>query len=114
MGIKVAAADARQDEVGHARVSRYVRREEPVGIGVGVSSFGALPDDVDPRSAWEAHDVPEVHYVLSGRGVLLEEDEEIPLEPGDVAVTLPGQRHVLWGVGTEPLVTVYVASGSAG
>ena len=114
MATKVSALDAEHDEVGRVQVIRYVRREPPGGIGVGVSSFGPLPSGVDPRSVWEAHDVPEVHYILSGRGALLEEDEELELAAGDVVVTMPGRRHVLWGVGEEPLVTLYVAAGPTG
>lgn len=110
MSLKVRASDAQLDLVGNATVSRYVRRDGPVGIGVGVASFGPLPEGTDPRTVWEAHDVPEIHYVLSGHGVLLEEDEEVPLGPGDVVITEAGIRHVLWGVGDEPLVAVYVAS----
>jgi len=110
MAIKVSAEDAQPDTVANASVHRYIRRQGPDGIGVGVTSFAPLESGVDPRDVWEAHDVPEIHYVLAGRGVLFEEGEEIALEAGDVVVTPPGARHVLWGASAdEPLTTVYAA-----
>jgi quercetin dioxygenase-like cupin family protein len=110
MAIKVSAFEAQPDQVANAAVRRYVRRDGPHGIGVGVSTFAPLGPGIDPRSIWEAHDVPEIHYVLEGRGVLLEEDDELALEAGDVVITLAGARHVLWGSSEEsPLVTVYAA-----
>jgi len=110
MALKVSANEAIADHVANASVRRYVRREGSSGIGVGVTTFAPLEPGLDPRAIWEAHDVPEIHYVLSGRGVLLEEDEEIELEAGDVVITPPGARHILWGESADmPLTTVYAA-----
>lgn len=110
MALKVTSGEAMADAVANASVRRYVRRDGPMGIGVGVSTFAPLQPGIDPKSVWEAHDVPEIHYVLSGRGVLLEEDEEIPLATGDVVITPPGRRHLLWGESADtPLTTFYAA-----
>lgn len=110
MAVKVSATEAIADRVANASIQRYVRRDGPMGIGVGVTTFGPLGAGVDPRTVWEAHDVPEIHYVLDGRGVLLEEDEEIALVAGDVVITPPGARHVMWGESEDlPLITVYAA-----
>lgn len=110
MAIKVSETEAEDDLVANASVRRYMRRTGPAGIGVGVSMFRPLSPGVDPRSVWESHDVPEIHYVLSGRGVILEEAQEIRLQPGDVVITPPGARHVLWGESEdEPLTTFYAA-----
>lgn len=110
MALKVSAAEAVADTVANASVQRYVRRDGSTGIGVGVTTFAPLPPGADPKASWEAHDVPEIHYVLSGRGVLLEEDEEIFLVAGDVIITPPGARHIMWGESDEvPLMTVYAA-----
>jgi len=110
MATKVSAQEAQPDVVGNATVQRYIRRSGPNGIGAGVSSFGPLGPGVEARHLWEAHDVPEIHYVIRGHGVLVEEDEEVPLQPGDIVATPPGRRHVLIGdSASEPLVTVYVA-----
>jgi quercetin dioxygenase-like cupin family protein len=114
MAMKVSARDAMPDTVANASVRRYVRRQGPDGIGVGVTTFAPLGPGVDPRDLCEAHDVPEIHYVLAGRGVLFEEGEEIALEAGDVVITPPGARHVLWGASAdEPLTTVYAAVSRA-
>lgn len=109
MGVKVSRSETVVEAFGHMQVRRYLRREDQLGIGIGVSTFGPRSDSVDPASVWEAHDVPETHFVLEGHGVLYEEDEAIALAPGDVVVTEPGRRHVLFASGDEPLVTIYCA-----
>jgi len=116
MAVKVSPREAQADVVANASVRRYVRRDGPTGIGVGVTTFAPLAPGVDPRTIWEAHDVPEIHFVLEGRGTLFEEGEAIELEAGDVIITPPGARHVLWGESDAvPLVTFYAAvSRSAG
>lgn len=109
MAVKVTRDDTDPEQAGHAAIRRYLRREDDLGIGIGVASFGPLPQDGDPTTMWEAHDVAESHYVLSGHGAIREEDEEIELAPGDVVITPAGRRHVLWARGEQPLVTVYCA-----
>jgi len=106
--------DAIQPELhGHSTVLRHIRRDGPHGVGVGIASFHRPPADLDVDAASEAHDVPEVHYVLSGHGVLFEEGETHALRAGDAVITPAGRRHALWATGDEPLVTVYVAVGHA-
>lgn len=110
MAIRVNRDDVGPEEHEHVTVWRFVRRDGPTGVGVGISAFRAS-GGLEPRAGWEAHDVAEVHYVLSGEGILLEEDEEVPLRPGDAVVTQPGVRHALWSTSDRPLVTLYVAAG---
>ncbi len=109
MALRVNTADVAAEEHHHVTVWRCVRRDGPEGVGVGVAAFKPPRHGWDPRSEWEAHDVPEVHYVISGQGILLEEEDEILLRPGDAVVTMPGIRHSLWATSGDPLVTVYVA-----
>ncbi len=94
-------------------VFRHIRRDGPHHVGVGVAEWKEAPDGFDPEAVAEAHDVPEVHYVLSGRGVLFEEGEELAVRAGDAIITPPGRRHVMWAIGAAPLVTIYVATGLA-
>jgi len=100
---------------GHPFVTvfRHIRRDGPHHVGVGVAEWKQAPVGFDPDVVAEAHDVPEVHYVLSGTGVLYEEGEEFAVRAGDAIVTAAGRRHAMWATGTGPLVTIYVATGLA-
>lgn len=99
------------DEHAIVSVFRHFRRDSPENIGVGVAMWKRPPLGFDPEQASEAHDVPEVHYVMSGNGVLFEDGREIPIQTGDAIITPPGQRHVMWSTADAPLTTVYVAVG---
>ena len=114
MVIRVNRDEVRPETSDEATTWRFLRRSADPGIGVGIAEFAPLPEGADVGARCEAHDVPEVHYVLRGRGVLLEESQEIELRPGDAVVTLPGVRHTLWSTGEEPLVTLYVAVQNTG
>jgi mannose-6-phosphate isomerase-like protein (cupin superfamily) len=111
VSIKVNRSEVEPEEQPFATIWRHVRRDGPHHVGVGVTAFKTRSPDFDVEAALEAHDVPEVHYVLTGEGVLYEEGEMIPLRAGDAVVTPPGRRHVMWSTADEPLVTVYVAVG---
>jgi mannose-6-phosphate isomerase-like protein (cupin superfamily) len=113
MSVTVNRADVPAEEHAYATIWRHLRRDGPHHVGVGIASFHPRRDDVDYDAIAEAHDVPEVHYVLSGEGVILEEGTEIRVRAGDAVVTPPGRRHSIWAIGDEPLVTVYVAVGLA-
>jgi mannose-6-phosphate isomerase-like protein (cupin superfamily) len=109
MAIKVSRSEVMPEDSEVATTWRLVRRDGTTGIGVGIAAFKERRRDFEPVAHWEAHDVPEIHYVLSGEGVLLEEDEQIMLRAGDAAITPAGRRHSLWSTQAEPLVTIYVA-----
>jgi mannose-6-phosphate isomerase-like protein (cupin superfamily) len=46
----------------------------------------------------------EAYYVLRGRGGVRVDGETREIEPGDVVVIAPGQRHKVWQEGAEDLV----------
>jgi mannose-6-phosphate isomerase-like protein (cupin superfamily) len=46
----------------------------------------------------------EVYYVLAGRGQVRLDGETQLIGPGDVVVTVPGQRHKIWQRGEDDLV----------
>lgn len=114
MVIRVNRDEVQSETSDESTTWRILRRSDDPGVGVGIAEFAFLPEGTDVVERCEAHDVPEVHYVLRGRGVLLEEREEVQLRPGDAVVTLPGVRHTLWSTGEEPLVTLYVAIQNTG
>ena len=60
-----------------------------------------------------AHEKDEETYIiLSGRGVYVDNDEkEYAVGPGDVTLTLRGQKHCIRCEGNEPLVMMAVVAG---
>lgn len=111
MSVKVNRSEVIPEDHPYATIWRHVRRDGPHGVGVGMTAFKPRSSDLDVEAASEAHDVPEVHYILSGEGVLYEEGESIVLRAGDAVITPAGRRHVMWSTADEPLVTIYVAVG---
>lgn len=106
---KVNRADVLPERNDLQETWRLIRRDASSGVGVGIAAFKPLAAGTDVERLCEAHDVPEVHYVLSGNGVLYEDGERIDLRAGDAVVTPAGARHVLYASGADPLVTIYVA-----
>lgn len=111
MSLIVGRGSVTAEENPLASVLRHFRRDSPQNVGVGVASWRRPPPGFDPEQASESHDVPEVHYVMSGSGVLFEDGREIPIQAGDAIITPPGQGHVMWSTTDRPLTTVYVAVG---
>ena len=112
MAIRINREDITPETSHGATTWRFLRRSHHPAVGLGIAEFAPLPEGTDPVDRYESHDVPEVHYVLIGGGILLEEGEKIELRPGDAVVTLSGARHTLWSIGDEPLITLYVAIGN--
>jgi len=113
MSIIVNRDSTQAEDHPYVTIHRHIRRDGPHNVGVGVSEWTEPSGDFDADSESEAHDVPEVHYVLSGVGVLYEEGVAQPVRAGDAIVTPPGRRHVMWATSPDPLVTVYVAIDAA-
>jgi mannose-6-phosphate isomerase-like protein (cupin superfamily) len=61
------------------------------------------------------HGYEECIYVLSGSGINLSEDGELPVRAGDVLVVPPETKHVTRNTGNQPLVLLcYFASPDVG
>jgi mannose-6-phosphate isomerase-like protein (cupin superfamily) len=52
----------------------------------------------------------ELYYVLNGRGLMRLDGEIREVGPGDLIVILPGRRHRIDTVGSEPLVMLVTCS----
>ena len=86
------------------------------GESTAYSFFAKVPEPVlvfrkralHPGSAIgyhkQTHD--EVYYILSGRGELTLDGEQIPVGPGAAILTRPGSSHGLKQVGSEDLVLI--------
>lgn len=110
MTLKTSIEDTTPEESASAKTWRLFRREESHGVGIGIAEFAVANPGADTM---EMHDVPEAHYVLSGRGYAIENGTRVELRPGDALITLPGVRHTLVSEGDGPLVTIYVAIDSS-
>jgi mannose-6-phosphate isomerase-like protein (cupin superfamily) len=111
MSLVVNRASVEAEEHPFVSVFRHFRRDSPNGVGVGMAIWKRPPPGFDPEEASEAHDVPEVHYVIRGTGILFEDGRELAIRDGDAILTPAGHRHVMWSTGEVPLTTVYVAVG---
>jgi mannose-6-phosphate isomerase-like protein (cupin superfamily) len=71
----------------------------------------------EPGQAHELHaheDVDKVYHVLSGRGVFLTAEAEIPLEPGLMLAAPAGVPHGIRNTGAERLVVLAVLAPGPG
>lgn len=108
MAITVNRDDALPTEEGNLTVWRLITSALGLGASAGLVVYREPPNGEAPAMGG-AHDRPEFHYVLSGRGFLNEDGTQIGLKAGDALVIEAGRRHVMWGTAEDPLVAFYVA-----
>jgi uncharacterized cupin superfamily protein len=111
MAITVNRDDTLPTEEGNLTVWRLIGAAEGsqgLGASAGLVIYREPPNGDIPVMGG-SHDLAEFHYVLSGRGFLLEDGKQIELKAGDALVIQPGRRHVMWGSAADPLVAFYVA-----
>jgi mannose-6-phosphate isomerase-like protein (cupin superfamily) len=83
---------------------------EPVSGAIGSDvSFRiaeiAVPKPGDPTRGPHLHDgFEECIYVLKGTGMTVAESGEIPIQPGDIVLIPPNEKHMTRNTGDEPLV----------
>jgi len=89
------------------RTSWILVSEKTVGaknLAVGINE--TAPGSMVPEHEHVSEE--EVMLFLSGRGVFVTEDEEIPLEPGVCVYNPPGGRHKILNTGDEVLRFVWI------
>ena len=106
----VRPVDAIHDGVGTILVRSFFGRESRLGVHFHVWE---LPPGVTEGAHTHAADDPkddyeELYYVLSGHGVAIFTDEEVPLAPGDALLVPTDVDHGLANRGDEPLRIVLV------
>lgn len=74
-------------------------------LTIGVAE---VVEQVGAEARLHRHAQAEAYYILSGRGILTIEGEELPLSPGTCAFIPGGAWHAARGVGAEPLRLLYV------
>jgi glyoxylate utilization-related uncharacterized protein len=97
-----AAVSAVRLPGGRALYAVYLTRDDfraPVhGFGVRSLDAGVTIDIA------EVGEVDEVLFIVSGTGVVLAGEAELPVQPGDVVLTPAGDRRGIRNTGLEPLV----------
>jgi len=91
------------------RTSWILVSEKTVGsknIAMGVNE--TYPGGMVPEHMHETEE--EVMLFLSGRGMFVTEEEEIPLEPGVCIYNPPGAKHKILNTGDEVLRFVWIYS----
>jgi len=94
------------------------RWQRKIGEAAGLTDLGARHVVLEP-GAWSSqrhwHEgEDELLVMISGRAVLIEDDGEVELAPGDIAAWAKGVRngHHLVNRGTEPCSFVCVSAGA--
>jgi uncharacterized cupin superfamily protein len=94
------------------------RRQRKIAEAAGLTALGARHVVLEP-GAWSSqrhwHEgEDELLVMISGRAVLIEDDGEVELAPGDIAAWAKGIRngHHLVNRGTEPCSFVCVSAGT--
>ncbi len=113
-----------------ADAQKQIVRKEVFGGKGDVDGYYAVPRGESPEGSrflmigrmvlnpgvtlgLHAHEKDEETYmILSGRGIYTDNDEkEYEVGPGDVTLTLRGQKHCIRCSGDEPLVMAAVVAG---
>lgn len=88
--------------------------DKGVGQALGVRAFGLYQVELPPGAETVRHDhaddrAEDVYAIIRGRGVVVVDDEELPVRPGQfIAVTPESTRHVR--AGDDGLVFVAVCA----
>ena len=83
---------------------------EPVSGEIGsrltfrVAEIPAAKPGDKPRGPHLHRGFEECIYVLKGTGVTAAESGEIPINPGDIVLIPPNEKHMTRNTGSEPLV----------
>ena len=86
-----------------------------LGPAVGTPNFAMRQFEVAPGGHTPKHFHPYEHevFVLEGNGVVLEDDAEHPLQPGDVVFVSPDDVHQFRNTGDVPLKFLCLIPNSA-
>jgi mannose-6-phosphate isomerase-like protein (cupin superfamily) len=104
-------------------MARLLKQSEAKKLGLpGRTSLEPVSGEIGSRVTFRIAEVPvpkagdkprgphlhrgfeECIYVLKGQGVTVAESGEIPLQPGDIVLIPPNEKHMTRNTGTEPLV----------
>jgi quercetin dioxygenase-like cupin family protein len=74
--------------------------------GVGAPNFAMRRFRIEPGGHTPFHTHPWEHevYIISGRGTVVIETEELELKPDDAVLVAPDEKHQFRASGDEPLL----------
>ena len=85
-------------------------RQVPISAKDGAPNFSFRVFTVGPdgHTPYHTHDFEHLNYVISGRGVLVDEDGSTRnINAGEFALILPGEKHQYRNISaTEPFVII--------
>jgi quercetin dioxygenase-like cupin family protein len=112
---KLDAATIEPKPGPHPDASPY---DKGIGEALGVGAFGLYQVELPPGCRTVAHDhtadrAEDVHAVLRGNGIVVVDEEEVPLGPGEfIAVQPQAVRYVV--AGSDGLVFIAVCAAVGG
>lgn len=96
---QVPSAEVTMEGAADCRV-RWLIGEVDQAPNFAMREFEVAPGGHTPK---HFHDYEHEIYVLSGRGVLVDGNQDRPLAAGDVVLIAPGDVHQFRNSGDEPL-----------
>lgn len=81
--------------------------------GEGLPGAAAVTFRGGARTHWHSHSGGQMLYVIEGVGRVGTESEEVVVEPGDLVVAPPGERHWHGAVEGEDMTHLAVSFGEA-
>lgn len=76
--------------------AKSVWKQLPIGRADGAPTFSFRVFTVEPEghTPFHTHEFEHLNYVIQGKGCLVDEQgTQRPLESGDFALVLPGEKH---------------------
>jgi uncharacterized cupin superfamily protein len=97
------------EALGRKRDSTDLRERHPFDVEILKVPAGKTPYPYHSHSAqWE------FYHVISGKGVVRDQDGTTPIAAGDAFIFEPGQAHQFVNDGTEDLIVYVVADNPIG
>lgn len=98
----------------HPAASHY---DKSIGQALGVRTFGIYQVELPPQAETVRHDhrddgAEDVYAILHGTGVVLVDDEEVAVGPGQCIAVTPGSARYV-RAGADGLVFIAVCSATA-
>jgi quercetin dioxygenase-like cupin family protein len=88
------------DQVSKSKMAmdgaKDVYKQLPISRADGTPSFSFRVFTIEPggHTPYHTHDFEHLNYIIEGRGALVNEaGKENPVEQGDFALVLPGEKH---------------------
>jgi quercetin dioxygenase-like cupin family protein len=91
----VIGLDEVQKTIPAIEGAKGVHKQIPLSRKDGVPTFSFRVFTIEPggHTPFHQHEFEHMNYVISGEGILVDEDREHALKQGDFALILAGEKH---------------------